>query len=239
MSTTTIAMGSFYDEKRATSELRKYREQGPIPSTRALIEALKAEGVEGATLLDIGGGIGAIQHELLDAGATRAICVDASAAYLDAAREEGRRHGHDGRVTYLHGDFVDLADLVGPPEIVTLDRVINVYPGWERLAGLAAGRAKRLFGLVYPRDTRVVRLIICRHESDAPSTEKAGARVLPSRRCDRADRPRERSHTSRRAGRRPRVEGRGLSPRMNQPRGVTKLPRGFRWKVSSRDDDQG
>ena len=160
MSTTTIAMGSFYDEKRATSELRKYREQGPIPSTRALIEALKAEGVEGATLLDIGGGIGAIQHELLDAGATRASCVDASAAYLDAAREEGRRRGHDGRVTYLHGDFVDLADLVGPAEIVTLDRVINVYPGWERLAGLAAGRASRLFGLVYPRDTRVVRLII-------------------------------------------------------------------------------
>jgi hypothetical protein len=54
VSTTTIAMGSFYDVKRATSELRKYREQGPIPSTRALIEALKAEGVEGATLLDIG-----------------------------------------------------------------------------------------------------------------------------------------------------------------------------------------
>jgi hypothetical protein len=50
--------------------------------------------------------------------------------------------------------------LVGPAEIVTLDRVINVYPGWERIAVLAAGRAKRLFGLVYPRDTRVVRLII-------------------------------------------------------------------------------
>jgi hypothetical protein len=160
VSTTTIAMGSFYDEKRASSELRKYREQGAIPSTRALIEALKAEGVEGATLLDIGGGIGAIQHELLDAGATRATCVEASAAYLDAAREEGQRRGHDGRVTYLHGDFVDLADLVGPAEIVTLDRVINVYPGWERLAGLAAGRARRLFGLVYPRDTRAVRLII-------------------------------------------------------------------------------
>jgi hypothetical protein len=78
----------------------------------------------------------------------------------DAAREEGQRHGDDGRVTYLHGDFVDLADLVGPAEIVTLDRVIDVYPGWERLAGLAAGHAKRLFGLVYPRATRVVRLII-------------------------------------------------------------------------------
>ena len=71
MSNTTNAMGSFYDEKRASSDLRKYRDKGPIPSTQALIEALKAEGIEGMTLLDIGGGIGAIQHELLDAGVTR------------------------------------------------------------------------------------------------------------------------------------------------------------------------
>jgi hypothetical protein len=75
-------------------------------------------------------------------------------------RRARRASAADGRVTYLHGDFVDLADLVGPAEIDTLDRVINVYPGWERLAGLAAGRAKRLFGLRYPRATRVVRLII-------------------------------------------------------------------------------
>jgi hypothetical protein len=160
MSTTTTAMGSFYDEKRAASEMRKYRERGPIPSTRALIEALKREGVESATLLDIGGGIGAIQHELLDAGVTHAISVDSSAPYIDAARAESQRRGHDGRVTYLHGDFVDLAGSVDPAEIVTLDRVINVYADWERLAGLAASRAQRLFGLVYPRDTRMVRLVV-------------------------------------------------------------------------------
>jgi ubiquinone/menaquinone biosynthesis C-methylase UbiE len=79
-------------------------------------------------LLDIGGGIGAIQHELLDAGVTHATCVDASAPYLDAARQEGGSRGHDGRVTYLHGDFVDLADSIPPADIVTVDRVLNVYP---------------------------------------------------------------------------------------------------------------
>ena len=160
MNTTTTVMETFYDEKRAASESRKYREKGPIPSTRALIEALKAEGVEDATLLDIGGGIGAIQHELLDAGVTNATSVDASASYLDTAREESRRRGHEGRVTYLHGDFVALAESVPAADIVTLDRVINVYPDWERLAGLAASRAQRLFGLVYPRDTRMVRLVV-------------------------------------------------------------------------------
>ena len=151
--TTCSAMGSFYDEKRAATDLRKYREKGPIPSTHALIEALKAEGVEGTTLLDIGGGIGAIQHELLDAGVTHATCVDASAPYLDAARQEGGSRGHEGRVTYVHGDFAELADSIPPADIVTVDRVLNVYPDWERLAGLAAAHAQRLLGLVYPRDT--------------------------------------------------------------------------------------
>jgi 2-polyprenyl-3-methyl-5-hydroxy-6-metoxy-1,4-benzoquinol methylase len=160
MATTTDRFGSFYNENRAASDLRSYREKGPIPSTRTLIDALKAEGVEGATLLDIGGGIGAIQHELLDAGVTQATSVDASAPYLDAAREESDRRGHGGRVTYRHGDFVELAESVPPADIVTLDRVINVYPDWERLARLSAERARRLYGLVYPRDTPAVRLII-------------------------------------------------------------------------------
>jgi hypothetical protein len=95
-STTTTAMRSFYDPERAATELCEYREKGPIPSTRAQIEALKAEGVAGATLLDIGGGIGAIQHE------------------------PPRRRGHDGRVTFMRGDLVDLADSIAPAEVRTL-----------------------------------------------------------------------------------------------------------------------
>jgi hypothetical protein len=160
MATATSQMGSFYNEKLAASQLHKYREKGPIPSTQALIDALKAEGVEGATLLDIGGGIGAIQHELLAAGAARATSVDASGPYLEAAREEGIRRGLGDRITYLHGDFVELAESIAPADIVTLDRVINVYPDWERLVELSAARAQRLYGLVYPRDTPMVRLVI-------------------------------------------------------------------------------
>jgi len=147
-----------YGERIAASDLRRYRKNGPRPWTRTLIEALKAEGVEGATLLDIGGGIGAIQHELLDAGAAQAMSVDASAAYLEAAREEGERRGFGGRVAYRHGDFVELAESVPSADIVTLDRVVNVYPHVDQLVGLSAERAQRLYGLVLPRDTRAVRL---------------------------------------------------------------------------------
>jgi 2-polyprenyl-3-methyl-5-hydroxy-6-metoxy-1,4-benzoquinol methylase len=160
MAATTSQMGSFYNLKLAASELRKYRRKGPIPSTRTLIEALEAEGVEGATLLDIGGGIGAIQHELLDAGIAHATSVDASDAYLAAAQEESDRRGHRGSVTYRHGDFVELAGSVPAADIVTLDRVINVYPDWERLIGRSAEHAQRLYGLVHPRDTRFMRLVV-------------------------------------------------------------------------------
>jgi magnesium-protoporphyrin O-methyltransferase len=160
MATTTSRMGSFYNEKRAASQLRKYRKKGPIASTQTLIDALKTEGVEGATLLDIGGGIGAIQHELLAAGAAHTMSVDASAPYLEAAREQSDRRGHGDRVTYWHGDFVELAESIPPADIVTVDRVINVYPDWERLVELSAAHAKRLYGLVYPRDTPMVRLVI-------------------------------------------------------------------------------
>jgi 2-polyprenyl-3-methyl-5-hydroxy-6-metoxy-1,4-benzoquinol methylase len=160
VATTTEEFGDFYNERLAGSDLKRYHEQGPKPWTRALIEALKAEGVEGATLLDIGGGVGVVHHELLAAGASRATCVDASAAYLEAARAESERRGHAERVTYVHGDFVELADSIPRADIVTLDRVINVYPDWQQLAALSAARARRLYGLVYPRDRRSVRFVI-------------------------------------------------------------------------------
>jgi Methyltransferase domain len=158
--TTTDDFGALYDERRAAADLNRYRENGPRPWTAALIESLKAEGVAGATLLDIGGGIGVIDHELLAAGAASATYVDASAAYLATAQAESERRGHGERVSYRHGDFVELAESIGPADIVTLDRVINVYPDWEQLTDLSAARARRLYGLVYPRDRRFVKLVI-------------------------------------------------------------------------------
>lgn len=158
--TSTSQFGQFYGESMAASDLRRYQRKGPRPWTRTLLKALITEGVEGATLLDIGGGIGAIQHELLAAGVSHATGVDASAPYLAAAQEESIRRGDASRTTFLHGDFVELAESVPPADIVTLDRVLNVYPEWERLAALSAQHARRLYGLVYPRDRRSVRFVI-------------------------------------------------------------------------------
>ena len=147
-----------FDEKTAAQDLKAYRKKGPSKTTRLLLAALKSAGVEGATVLDIGGGVGAIQHDLLQAGAGRAIHVDASTAYLDAAKNEAEQQGHAERVEYHFGNFVDLAPDLAAADIVTLDRAICCYPDMPALVGLSAGKARRLYGLVYPRDTWWMRL---------------------------------------------------------------------------------
>jgi len=144
---------SLFNEKEAERELRAYRKSGPSTTTRMLIEVLKAEGTEGATLLDIGGGVGAIQHELLKASIERATGVDASTAYVKAARQEAERQGHADRVSYHHANFVELAPELPPADIVTLDRVICCYHDMPALVGLSVAKADMLYGLVYPRDT--------------------------------------------------------------------------------------
>jgi len=117
-----------------------------------LIAALKGEDVRGLTLLDIGGGLGAIQHEMLRAGVQKATDVEASTAYLNATKAETRRRGSAERVNYQHGNFIDLAENVAPADIVTLDRVICCYPDMQNMVSLSVVRAGKYYGLVFPRD---------------------------------------------------------------------------------------
>lgn len=112
-----------------------------------------------AALLDIGGGIGAIQHEAAARGAKAITDVDASAPYLATARSEATTRGYVERAQHLHGDFVELAGTVPRADVVTLDRVVCCYPDATKLLMSAGDRARRYFGLVWPRDrwwTRVL-----------------------------------------------------------------------------------
>jgi len=149
-----------FDRKHATRELRNYRRNGPIKTTQALIHSVLRGGVKDRTLLDIGGGVGAIQYDLLNAGARTAVSVDASPAFEAAARGEAERQGFSGRIQYEAGDFVELADRIAPADIVTLDRVVCCYPNMEGLVRLSVQHSRRIYGLVYPRDRRMTRVVI-------------------------------------------------------------------------------
>src|SRR5260221_3386362 len=127
-----------FNQREAARRLKAFQRKGSETSTRVLLDALRAAGIEGATLLDIGGGIGAIQLELLGAGASSATDVDASTAYITAARDEASRRGYGDRVTYQHCNFVELASTVAAADIVTLHRVICCYHDMRGLAGASA-----------------------------------------------------------------------------------------------------
>lgn len=142
-----------FSDRQAEGDRRRYRKQGPDSSTKALIDALLAEGVAGATLLDIGAGIGAIQLGLLAAGAARAESVDASPAYVEAARLEAERLGFADRTSGRVGDFAAVAAEIPQADFVTLDKVVCCYADMVALLAPAADRARRVVGLVYPRET--------------------------------------------------------------------------------------
>jgi hypothetical protein len=141
----------FFSERTARRELRKYRRKGPTGTTKHLVRMLAAQDVSGASLLDIGGGIGALQHVLIKRGASKALHVDASRAYLALSAEEAGRQGHGEQVEHRFGDFVDVAPEIPEFDIVTLDRVVCCYPDMRRLIEESASRARHLYGLSFPR----------------------------------------------------------------------------------------
>lgn len=150
--------GDLFSDRTARRELKRYRRKGPSRPTRLLIESIRTDLPNHATLLDIGGGVGAIQHELFGHGLASATQVDASAAYLGVSREEAVRRGHADRVEHLYGDFADLAGDLPDADVVTLDRVVCCYPYMKRLVDASASKAKRVYALVYPRERWSMRL---------------------------------------------------------------------------------
>jgi magnesium-protoporphyrin O-methyltransferase len=146
---------SVFSANRAKKDLKRFRRKGPDQGTRLLIDALRSAGVRDKTLLDIGGGIGAIDHELLDAGARSAVYVDASAGFIEAAKDESARRGTRERLEVRQGDFVAIAGEIQPADVVTLDRVICCYPNMEQLVAASAAHARELYGIVIPRKRRI------------------------------------------------------------------------------------
>jgi magnesium-protoporphyrin O-methyltransferase len=155
----TVDYDEHFNAEDARRDVLAYRADGPEGSTRRLVDALRQQGVQGATLLDIGGGVGVVQLELLASGLASAVEVDASRPSLEAARAEARERGFGDRTAYHHGDFVAVADSVEPADIVTLDRVICCYPDFDALVRRSVEHARRLYGLVYPVDRWYLRTV--------------------------------------------------------------------------------
>lgn len=147
-----------FDEREAKHDLADWQRHGLPAATAELIEALKADGIAGTRVLDIGAGVGMVHIELLEAGAASAVDVDASSAFLATARAEAERRGLDDRIEYRHGDAAELAGRLPAADLVALDRVICCYPDLAGLLNAAVATGPRLIGMVYPTDAPWVRV---------------------------------------------------------------------------------
>jgi SAM-dependent methyltransferase len=149
---------SAFSENEARSQLKSYRKRGPAKQTKLILEAIRSLKLKNAKILDIGGGVGVIHHELLEDVASTATHVDASSAYLKEAKAEAARRGHSERVTFIHADFTDVESDLPGADIVTLDRVVCCYPDFRRLLKAASRHSQRAIALTYPREAWYLRM---------------------------------------------------------------------------------
>ena len=116
--------------------------------------------MEGLTLLEVGGGIGAIQIELLKAGLARAVSVELTPTYEESAAELLREAGFEDRVERRVMDFVNAGAEIEAADIVVMNRVICCYPDLPRLAGAAADHARGLLVMSFPKERWWTRAIV-------------------------------------------------------------------------------
>jgi magnesium-protoporphyrin O-methyltransferase len=137
-----------FGANQARRDARRYRSRGLGGTSRDLVEL--AGDVSGATVLEVGGGVGAIEIELLSAGAERATDVELSGEYEDEAQKLLAERGLSDRVERRVGDFV--AEPVDAHDVVVMHRVVCCYPDVDALVGVAAERTGRRLLLTYPQE---------------------------------------------------------------------------------------
>jgi hypothetical protein len=141
----------FFNEKEARRSLRRYDHKGLDKMTQGMVDYMTSRGMTGRTVLEAGGGIGALQVELLKAGASRAVAVELSGGYETVARELLSREGVADRAERLIGDFTELTVDLEADDVV-MDRVICCYPFMERLVNAAVSSSRRFVAATFPRD---------------------------------------------------------------------------------------
>ncbi|MDQ3889536.1 MAG: methyltransferase domain-containing protein [Actinomycetota bacterium] len=151
---------AFFGARFAARAARRYRKKGLDKTARRIVEFLASRGIEGATVLEIGGGVGEIEIELLKRGAARAVNLELSPAYEEEAKRLPSEQGLEERVDWRVHDIAADPDPVEPADVVVLHRVVCCYPDYRTLLGAAAAHARRSVVFSYPPRHAVSRLFI-------------------------------------------------------------------------------
>jgi hypothetical protein len=146
-----------FKPRMARRSLEQYRRKGHGELEQQMISAASEGGLAGARVLEIGGGIGTMQAELLEAGAERGEVVELVPAWESYARELAREKGVEDRTSFRIADVLDDPASVDPAEVVVMNRVVCCSPDGVQLAGAAARLARRTLVFSFPRNVLWVR----------------------------------------------------------------------------------
>jgi hypothetical protein len=141
-----------FSERSARAQATRYRRRGLDPTSRRLVELLKRRSLQGRTLLEVGGGVGAIQIELLKAGLARAVSIELTPTYEEPAGELLREAGFEDRVERRVMDFAAAASEVAQADLVVMNRVVCCYPDMPGLVGAAADHTRELLVMSFPTE---------------------------------------------------------------------------------------
>ena len=146
-----------FSKRAARRDARRYRRGGLDDTALEMVDFLRDRGMAGASVLEIGGGVGVIQLELLKAGAGHATNLELSPEYEEQAQELAREGGVADRVERRLGDVVQDPSLADQADAVVMHRVVCCYPNYDALVGAASERARRYLVMSFPRPRPVIR----------------------------------------------------------------------------------
>jgi 2-polyprenyl-3-methyl-5-hydroxy-6-metoxy-1,4-benzoquinol methylase len=147
-----------FGRRAARRDAKRYRRKGLDETAEGIVEFLRTRGVTGQRILDIGGGVGTIDIELVKAGAEHAVDVELSPDYEDVARELWRETGVADRIEFRVDDVAADGRGIGPADAVVMHRVVCCYPDPDALVGAAADLARRYLVMTFPRERLFVRV---------------------------------------------------------------------------------
>lgn len=144
----------------ARAMAKSYRRRGLGRTAQRMVDFAAEQGVQGATVLEIGGGVGEIQVELLRRGASSATNLELSPAYEDEAARLLAEAGLTGRAQRRLIDIAETPEAVEPADVVVLHRVVCCYPDYARLLGAAASHARRVLVFSHPVRNPLSRAVV-------------------------------------------------------------------------------
>ena len=137
---------------------RRFKKNGFEPAQKQLLAGIEQAGFTGATILEIGSGVGYLHQTLLERGAASATGIDLAPDMVAEAQAWAEERGLGERTIYHVGDFISLANEIAPADMTLLDKVVCCYPDADGLVHTSLQNTQRVYGLIYPRNRWFIRL---------------------------------------------------------------------------------